>query len=149
MEPFVTVVISTLALLVSLASALYAKRAAYQAAWSNRVNLHEPRKNVYEGLVLYRHLFGDYDLHPDNDEIQQFYVTVAMPARLYFSPDLADEIYEIYKLSFTYYQRIDAAESGRSHDSKWDSINQFKETVTRSLDRLIPGVIAATELGNT
>ena len=149
MEPFVTVVISTLALLVSLASALYAKRAADQAAWSNRVNLHEPRKNVYEGLVLYRHLFGDYDLHPNDDEIQRFYVAVAMPARLYFSSDLADEIYEIYKLSFTYYQRIDTAESGGGHDSKWDSINQFKETVTRSLDRLIPRVIAATELGNT
>jgi len=149
MESIVTVVISMLALLVSVASALYAKKAVDQAAWGNRVNLHEPRRNVYEGLVLYRHLFGDYDIHPDADEIQRFYVAVAMPARLYFSSDLADEIYEIYKVSFTYFQRIDAAESGRSSESKWDSINQFKGTVTHSLDKLIPRVIAATELGNT
>ena len=149
MDSFATVVISTLALLVSLASALYARRAADQAAWSNRVSLHEPRKHVYEGLVLYRHLFGDYDLHPNDDDIQKFYVSVALPARLYFSSDIADEIYDIYRISFKFYHRTDAAESGESAESKWDPISQFKESVTSSLDKLIPRVIAATELGNT
>lgn len=149
MDSTVTVAISVLALLVSVASAFYAKRAADQAAWSNRVNLHEPRKLVYEGLVLYRHLFGDYDVHPTEEEIQDFYVRVAMPARLYFSAAIADEIYEIYKNSYEFYRRIDDAESGRSPESKWAPVNQFKEQSTARLDTLIPRVIAATELGNT
>ena len=149
METTVTLAISILALLVSIASAFYAKRAVDQAAWSNRVNLHEPRKQVYEGLILYRHLFGDYDLHPTDEEIQDFYVKVAMPARLYFSAEIADEIYDTYKISFELYKRIDDAESGKSGESKWGPINQFKEQSISRLDKIIPRVIAATELGNT
>ncbi|MCL7744842.1 hypothetical protein LV476_07825 [Guyparkeria hydrothermalis] len=143
------IAISILALLVSVTSAFYAKRAVDQAAWSNRVNLHEPRKRIYEGLVLYRHLFGDYDLHPTEDEIQDFYVKVAMPARLYFPAEIADEIYGIYETSFAFYKRIEAAESGESGGSKWEPINQFKEQSISRLDNLIPRVIAATELRNT
>ena len=149
MDSAANIGISVLALLVSVASAFYAKRAVAQAAWSNRVNLHEPRKQVYEGLVLYRHLFGDYDLHPTDDEIHDFYVKVAMPARLYFTPDIADEIYGIYKASFELYKRIDVAESGESRESKWGGINDFKEQSISRLDKLIPRVIAATELGST
>lgn len=149
MDSVTTIGISVLALLVSVASAFYAKRVVDQAAWSNRVNLHEPRKKVYEGLVLYRHLFGDYDLHPTDDEIRDFYVNVAMPARLYFTPEIADEIYGIYKTSFELYKRIDAAESGESGESKWTPINEFKEQSIFRLDKLIPRVIAATELGST
>ncbi len=142
-------IISVLALLMSLASVFYAKKAADQAAWSNRVNLHGPRKSIYEGLIFYRHLFGDYDIHPNDEEIQNFYVTVAMPARLYFSSDIADEIHQVYSLSFTFFKRIEDAESENGIESKWDPINQFKESVTSHLDKLIPKVIAASELGNT
>ncbi|RMX05670.1 hypothetical protein D8I35_10790 [Corticibacter populi] len=136
-------------MVASVASAFYAKRAVDQAAWSNRVNLHEPRKHIYEGLVLYRHLFGDYDLHPTDEEIQDFYVKVAMPARLYFPAEIADEIYDIYKSSFALYKRIDDAESGRSQESKWEPINQFKAQSISRLEKLIPRVIAVAELGNT
>lgn len=149
MDSTATLGISILALLVSVASAFYAKRAVDQAAWSNRVNLHEPRKLIYEGLVLYRHLFGDYDLHPTDEDIQDFYVKVAMPARLYFSAEIADEIYGIYKTSLELFKRIDAAESGESGESRWKSINQLKEQSISRLDKLIPWVIAASELGNT
>jgi len=149
MDISANLVISVLALLVSVASAFYAKRAVDQAAWNNRVNLHEPRKQIYEGLVLYRYLFGDFDLHPTEDEIQDFYVKVAMPSRLYFSAEIADEIYDIYKSSFEYCRRIDDAESGRIPGSKWTHINDFKEQSTMRLDKLIPHVIAATELGGT
>lgn len=149
MESMLVVVVSFFALLVSIASAYYAKRAADQAAWGNRVTLHEPRKLVYEGLVLYRHLFGDYDVHPTYDEVQDFYVRVAMPARIYFSAEIADEIYRIYQSSFEFYQRIEKAESGEGDESKWEPINQFKAQSTSRLDKLIPRVIAASELGST
>jgi len=149
MDSAATIGISVLALLVSVASAFYAKRAVDQSAWSNRVSLHEPRRQIYEGLVLYRHLFGEYDLHPTGDEIHDFYVKVAMPARLYFTPEIADEVYGIYKTSFELYKRIEAAESGESGESKWVPINEFREQSISRLDKLIPRVIAATELGIT
>ena len=141
--------LSVLALLVSLASATYAKKAADQAAWSNRVNLHEPRRLIYGALVHYRHLFGEYDLHPTDDEIQNVYISAALPSRLYFPAGIADEIYDIYKASFDLYHRIESAESSIDGESRWEPINEFKSVATSRLDALIPRVIAASELGDT
>lgn len=149
MEFTANLALSVLALLVSIAAAFYAKRAADQAAIANKVSLYAPRKAIYESAVKFRHLFGEWDLHPTDDEIQHFYIEAVLPAAIALPRDLYEDLYDAYKSSMEYYRRIELAESGESEESKWVPINSFKDDLTKRFDELIPKLIGATDVGNT
>ena len=141
--------ITALALVVSLASAFYAKRAVDLSRAANRINLHQPRAEIFKAIFDYRALFVEMDLHPTVDEMQHFYRDAVLPAHIYLSADFTEKMHEIYTRSRELYRAIDDCESGRSTDSRWTYINQLQELGKNDLDQLIRDLTRELDLGNT
>ncbi len=140
---------TALALIVSLASAFYAKRAVDLSRAANRINLHQPRAEIFKAIFDYRALFVEMDLHPTDIEMQDFYRNAVLPAHIYLSAHFTEKLYDLYTRSRKLYSAIDACESGRSTESKWTYINQLQELGRADLDHLISELTHELDLGNT
>ncbi len=142
-------VLAFFALLVSFAAAFYAKRAVDMARIANRISLHEPRAKIFENIFHFRSLFVEMDLHPTDDEMQNFYRNVVLPAHLYLPSKFTEQLHGIYLRSRTLYDQILLCESGQSPDSKWTYINRLQEIGKVELDQLIRDLTSELDLGNT
>lgn len=141
-------VLAVLALVVALASAVYARISAQAARSANKIGLHQPRKDIYDGLLEFRCLFVGMDLHPTDEEIDAFYVKAVAPSQIYLHPDLASRIHSIYERSWELYRLIDIAESdGQPGVSKWDHINPFQELGRTELEDVIREVTREIHVG--
>src|SRR5690606_1278048 len=119
-------VLALTALAVSIASAIFAKRAADAATAANRLSLHQPRAEIFKALFDYRALFVDMDLHPTDDEMQDFYRKAVLPSHLYLPARFTESMHKIYFRSRDLYASIEACESGQSSESKWIHINELQ-----------------------
>lgn len=143
-------VLAILALIVSIASAAYAYISAKAAQTANRIGLHQPRKDIYDGLLEFRMLFVGMDLHPTREEIDGFYIKSVAPAQIYLLPELAQKIHEIYKKSWELYNLIDIAESGDCFEtSKWEYIDSFQDLGRNELEAVIQMVTTHIHVGRT
>jgi hypothetical protein len=143
-------ILSALALLVAFISVAYARSSAKAAITNNKIGLHQPRKEIYDGLLKYRALFVGMDVHPNDQEIDAFYVSSVAPAQIYLEPELAKRIHSIYERSWELYRLIDIAESGERPDmSKWDYINPFQELGRAELEIVIKAVTSHIHVGST
>ena len=112
-------VFAILAMFVSLGSVFYAKKSAEASYLANRVNLHQPHTAIFQALFDFRHLFVEMmDLHPNEEEIQQFYKNVVLPATLYFPAALIKEMYRVYARAFSLYKDVERAEGSGSASMK-------------------------------
>lgn len=142
--------LSAAALLIAIASAMYARTSAKAAQASNKVGLHQPRKDIYDGLLKFRGLFVGMDVHPTDEEIDAFYTQSVAPAQIYLQPELAQRIHSIYKKSWHLYSMIETAESGDDPQmSKWDYINPLQELGRTELEDVIRAVTHEIHLGRT
>ena len=66
--------LAAVALLVAVVSAVYARISAKAAQASNKIGLHQPHKEIYDGLLAFRALFVRMDVHPTEEEIDTFYI---------------------------------------------------------------------------
>jgi hypothetical protein len=143
-------VLAALAVLVALASAVYARVSAQAARASIKVGLHQPRKDVYDGLLQFRRLFVGMDLHPTDEEIDAFYIQAVAPAQIYLNAELAARIHSVYERSWELYRLIDIAESGDQPGmSKWDYINTFQSLGRTELEEVIREVTREIHVGTT
>jgi hypothetical protein len=143
-------ILAALALLISVASAVYARVSARAAIANNRIGLHQPRKDIYDGLLHFRALFRGMDFHPTDEEIDAFYIKSVAPSQIYLEPELSKRIHEIYDQSWELFRLIDVAESGERPDmSKWDYINKFQELGRTDLESVIKAVTRQIHVGNT
>jgi hypothetical protein len=120
--------IAVIALIIALASAWYSRQSVNTASAGNKIALHQPRKDIYEGLLSFRRLFVGMDFHPTDEEIDVFYQQSVAPAEIYYSEELAKEIHAIYKRSWELYRYIYLAETDVDFkESKWEYINAFQK----------------------
>lgn len=142
--------LAALALMVAIASAVYARAAAKAAQASNKVGLHQPRKEIYDGLITFRSLFRGMDVHPTGEEIDAFYVSSVAPGAIYLPSELASRIHKLYKTSWDLYTMIEVAESGDDPQmSKWDYINPLQKLGRTELEDVIAAVTERIHLGRT
>jgi hypothetical protein len=141
--------LASAALVVSVISAFYAKRAVDIAIAANRVNLHQPRAEIFKAIFGYRALFVDMDLHPTDDEMQDFYRKAILPAHLYLPAHFTHRLHAIYVRSMELYSSIEACESGNSTDSKWTYINELQSLGKTDVDNLIRDLASELDLGDT
>ena len=142
--------LAALALLIAIASVIYARTSAKAAQTANKIGLHQPRKEIYDGLLQFRGLFVGMDLHPTDEEIDAFYIKSVAPAQIYLQPDLAERIHSIYKRSWELYRFIEIAESGDQPGmSRWDYINPFQELGRTELEAGMRAVTNEIQVGRT
>lgn len=140
--------LAILALLIAIASAVYARTSAKAAQAANKIGLHQPRKEIYDGLLQFRSLFIGMDFHPTDEEIDAFYIKSVAPARIYLQSDLAERIHSIYKKSWELYRLIEIAESGDQPEMpKWDYINPFQKLGRTELEEVIEAVANEIHVG--
>ncbi len=149
MQFSVSEVIALLALAGSAASVFYSKRAIDIAIAANRINLHQPRTEIFKAIFEYRALFVDMDLHPTDDEMQDFYRKAILPAHLYLPAHLTQRMHELYIKSRELYSLIEKCEAGSSTESKWAYINQLQDLGKVEIDKLIHDLASELELGST
>lgn len=149
MDLSISEVLAILAVIISTISVFYAKHAIHLAVEANRVSLHQPRAEIFKAIFEYRALFVDMDLHPNDDEMQDFYLRAILPAHLYLPAHFTKRMHEIYTRSRDLYSQIDICESGEGEESKWVYINQLQELGKGEVDRLINDLAEALDLGNT
>ena len=146
-------VLAALALLIAVASAAYARVSAKAAQTANKIGLHQPRKEIYDGLLQFRSLFVGMDCHPTDEEIDVFYVKSVAPAQIYLQPELAQRIHSIYKRSWELYRLIETVETAGSGDhaeiSKWDYINPLQELGRTELEEVIGALTDEIHVGRT
>lgn len=143
-------VLAAVALVVAIASAVYARIAAQAARSANKIGLHQPRKEIYDGLLEFRRLFRGMDAHPTDEEIDAFYVKAVAPSQIYLHPELAARIHSIYMRSWELYRSIDVAEGGDEPEmSKWDYIEPFQELGRTDLEEVIKAVTREIHVGST
>lgn len=141
--------IAIVALIVAVAAAWYAKRSTDEASKGNKIALHQPRKEIYDGLLWFRSLFLGMDAHPNDEEIDHFYRRSVAPSGIYLTNDLSQKIHEIYKQSWNMYRYIELAESGDVEGSKWEYIEPFQELGRTDLEAVISEVAASIHVGHT
>ena len=141
--------IALLALVVSVASVFYAKHATDIAIAANRINLHQPRAEIFKAIFEYRALFVDMDLHPTDDEMQDFYRKAILPAHLYLPVNFTQRMHELYIKSRELYSLIEKCETGDSTESKWTYINQLQDLGKIEVDKLIHDLTSELGLGST
>ena len=141
--------IALLALVVSGAAAFYAKNAVDVARLANRISLHGPRADIFKAIFDYRRMFGPMDVHPTDDEMQDFYARAVLPAHLYLPSKYTERLFEIYVRSRSLFDKIQECESGRSTDSKWDYITRLRALAHNEVDQLIRDLADDLKLGNT
>lgn len=141
-------VIAVLALVVAVISALYARASADAARSGNKINLHQPRKDIYDALVDFRRLFRGMDAHPNDEEIDAFFTRAVAPAQIYLQPELAARVHSIYQRSWELYRYIDVAESTEGTGSKWDYIEPFQELGRTELEEVIKAVTREIHVGS-
>lgn len=141
--------LALLALAVSIASAIFSKRASDAAIAANRLSLHQPRGEIFKAIFEYRALFVDMDLHPTDDEMQDFYRKAVLPSHLYLPAHFTDRMHKIYVRSRELYTCIEACESGQGSDSKWIHINELQSLGKTDLDRLIHDLAYELAIGDT
>ncbi|MFZ6046762.1 hypothetical protein ACFW0H_11615 [Pseudomonas sp. CR3202] len=144
-----TEVLASIALVVSVASAFYAKRAVDAAIDANRVGLHQPRAEIFKAIFEYRTLFVDMDMHPTDEEMQDFYRKAILPAHLYLPTHFTQRMHELYARSRELYSLIEECEAGRSAESKWNYIHQLQDLGRIEVDKLIHDLASELDLGNT
>jgi hypothetical protein len=144
-----TDLLASIALVVSIASAFFAKRAADAATAANRLSLHQPRAEIFGATFDYRALFVDMDLHPNDEEMQEFYRRAILPSHLYLPARMTDRMHKIYVRSRELYASIEACESGRSTESKWTHINELQNIGKTELDQLIRDLATDLDVGDT
>jgi hypothetical protein len=141
-------ILAALALVVAIASAVYARISTEAARSANKIGLHQPRKDIYDGLLEFRRLFVGMDFHPTDEEINAFYFKAVAPSQIYLHPDLAGRIHLIYEKSWELYRFIEIAESGGQPGvSKWDYINPFQELGRTELEDVIREVTREIHVG--
>ena len=74
-------ILSGLAVIVAVVSALYARASAQAGRTANKINLHQPRKDIYDGLLDFRRLFRGMDAHPTDEDIDACYFRAVAPAK--------------------------------------------------------------------
>lgn len=144
-----TELLASIALVVAVVSAFYAKRAVDTAMAANRIGLHQPRTEIFKAIFDYRSLFVDMDLHPTDDEMQAFYRNAILPAHLYFPAHFTERMHDIYVRSRKLYSSIEECETGIRSDSKWTYINQLQDLGKNEVDQLIHDLASELDLGNT
>lgn len=149
MDLSISEIIAILAVIISTISAFYAKRAIDLSIEANRVNLHQPRAEIFKAIFEYRSLFVAMDLHPTDDEMQDFYRKAILPAHLYLPGHFTARMHKIYTRSRDLYSQIDECESGKGEESKWVYINQLQELGKTEVDKLIHDLAEELDLGNT
>ncbi|MEL7939450.1 hypothetical protein [Pseudomonas delhiensis] len=149
MQLSVSEIIALLALAASVASVFYAKRAIDIAISANRINLHQPRAEIFKAIFEYRALFIDMDLHPTDDEMQDFYRKAILPAHLYLPVNFTQRMHELYIKSRELYSLIEKCEAGRGTELKWTYINQLQCLGKIEIDKLIRDLASELELGCT
>jgi hypothetical protein len=143
-------ILAALALLVAVAAAVYARISAQAARSGNKISLHQPRKDIYDGLLEFRRLFRGMDAHPTDEEIDAFYIKAVAPSQIYLHPDIAARIHSIYERSWELYRLIEIAESGDQPElSKWDYINPFQEVGRTELEEVIRAVTREIHVGSS
>lgn len=110
--------LASIALVISLASAFFARRTTDAAIAVNRLSLHQPRAEICRVIFDCRALFLDMDLYPTNVEMQDFYRKGVFPSHLYLAR-LTDRMYKFYVRSRELYASIETCEPGRCAESKW------------------------------
>lgn len=142
--------LAALALLISIASVAYARASAKAAITANKIGLHQPRKEIYDGLLQFRSLFVGMDIHPRDEEIDAFYIKSVAPAQIYLQPELAERIHVIYTQSWKVYRCIEFSESNaQPGNSKWDYIHSFQEFGRTELEAVIKAVTHEIHVGLT
>ena len=144
-----TELLASIALVVSIASAFFAKRAVDASIAANRLSLHQPRAEIFKAIFDYRALFVDMDLHPTDDEMQDFYRKAILPSHLYLPARLTERMHKIYVRSRDLYTKIESCEAGRSAESKWTYINDLQSFGKTELDQLIRDLASELDLGET
>lgn len=89
------------------------------------------------------------DLHPNDDEMQEFYRKAILPSHLYLPAHLTGRMYKIYARSKELYESIEACESGRNSELKWAYINELQSFGKNELDQLIRDLASEFDLGDT
>lgn len=141
-------ILAGLAVLVAVASALYARASAKAARVANKINLHQPCRDIYDGLLDFRRLFLGMDAHPTDEDIDALYFKSVAPAQIYLQPALAERIHEIYDRSWELYRLIEAAESGQATVSRWEYIEPFQELGRGELEEVIRAVTREIHVGS-
>jgi hypothetical protein len=142
--------IASLAVVVAVASALYARASVQAARSANKINLHQPRKDIYDGLLDFRRLFRGMDAHPTDEDIDAFYFKAVAPAQIYLEPGLAARIHSLYEKSWELYRLIDVAESGHQPGtSRWEYIDPFQELGRGELEEVILAVTREIHVGTS
>jgi hypothetical protein len=141
-------ILAGLAVLVAVASALYARASAQAARAANKINLHQPRRDIYDGLLDFRRLFRGMDAHPTDEDIDALYFRSVAPAPIYLRPAVAARIHAIYERSWELYRLIDAAESGQATVSRWEYIEPFQELGRGELEDVIRDVTREIHVGS-
>lgn len=142
-------VVSLLALAGSIGSLLYAKRAVDAAHASNRINLHQPRTQIFQALFDFRRLFVDLDLHPNDDEIRQFYLEAVLPSHVYLPGPLVGKMYDIYGRAAKLYGQIEHESEHGSSERKWELTLELQALSANGLDALIKEVARAIAVGDS
>jgi hypothetical protein len=141
--------ISLVAIAIAVGSLFYAKKAVELARENNKINLLQPRKEIFEAMFDFRRLFVDMDAHPTDDEIQDFYLKVVLPSHVYFSGETVQKMYEIYKRAFELYKGIlEASESGSS-EQKWELTYALQDLGKNDLDQLLRDITVEIDIGST
>jgi hypothetical protein len=138
--------IAVAALILSAGSVFYAQQALKASRSSNKISLHQPRREIYEALFDFRHLFVELDLHPTEDEINDFYLKVVLPAHIYFSGDLVQRMYRIYQKAMSLFAGINEAIEQGSSKTKWELTSELQDLGKRDLDKLLKDVTLEIEL---
>jgi hypothetical protein len=141
-------ILSGLAVIVAVVSALYARASAQAARTANKINLHQPRKDIYDGLLDFRRLFRGMDAHPTDEDIDAFYFKAVAPAQIYLQPELAARVHSIYDRSWELYRLIETAESGQATVSRWEYIEPFQELGRSELEEVIRAVTREIHVGS-
>ncbi|CAN7171765.1 hypothetical protein LJR168_000260 [Pseudoxanthomonas sp. LjRoot168] len=142
--------LAAVALLVAVVSAVYARTSAKAAQASNKIGLHQPRKEIYDGLLAFRALFMGMDIHPTEEEIDAFYIKSVAPSAIYLPPDVAQRIHKLHKRAWHLYTMIEVAESGDDPQmSKWDYINPLQELGRTEVEEVIRAVTDLIHVGRT
>ena len=142
--------LAAIALLVAIASAVYARASAKAAQASNKIGLHQPRKEIYDGLLSFRGLFRGMDAHPNEEEIDAFYIKSVAPSAIYLPPDVAQRIHSLHKRAWHLCTMIEVAESGEDPQmSRWDYINPLQELGRTEVEEVIRAVTDLIHVGRT
>jgi hypothetical protein len=148
MQLSVSEVIALVALAISAASVFYSKRAIDIAVAANRVNLHQPRTEIFKAIFEYRSLFVDIDFHPTDAEMQNFYRKAILPAHLYLPSNFTQRMHELYIKSRELYALIEKSETEHGTESKWKYINQLQDLGKIEVDKLIRDLASELKLSN-